>query len=70
MFCCRCGDAIEPPARASIKTTCLPCGEQEAKAARKSWCVVQEYGKGPYQFITATSAPRTLRETNQKHIRS
>jgi len=51
-------------------TLCLPCGEDAARAERKGWCVVQEYGKGPYQFITRESAPRTLRETNQKQIRS
>jgi len=31
---------------------------------------VQEYGKGPYQLVTATSAPTTLKQTNQKELRA
>lgn len=69
-LCKVCGDEIEPPARAQIKSTCLFCGEDLARAERRSWCVIQEYGKGPYQFITQSAAPTTLRETNQKQIRT
>ena len=45
------------------------CGERDAIAERKSWCVVQEYGKGCYQFVTSESALRTLKQTNQKNTR-
>jgi hypothetical protein len=45
------------------------CGEDAAQAERNSWCVIQEYGKGGYQFVTATSAHATLRGTNQKNPR-
>jgi hypothetical protein len=34
------------------------------------WCIVQEYGKGPYQLVTSTSAPVTLKQTNQKELRT
>lgn len=68
-LCVVCTDEIEPPARAQIRNTCLLCGEEAARVERLSWCVVQEYGKGPYQFITASAAPTTLRQTNQKQTR-
>lgn len=68
---CRiCGDDIEPPARAAIKTLCLWCGEEQAKIERKSWTVVQEYGKGGYMFVTPTAAFTTLKQTNAKEIRT
>lgn len=35
-----------------------------------AWGVVQEYGKGGYMFVTAESAPVTLKQTNQKEIRT
>lgn len=49
---------------------CLLCGEDAARAERKSWTVVQEYGKGGYMFVTPASAKRTLTQTNQKNLRS
>ena len=67
--CCMCGDDY-PAERAALGYRyCLFCGEDLAREERKSWCVVQEYGKGPYQFITASAAPTTLRQTNQKQPR-
>lgn len=71
-LCVVCGDEIDPPERAYVllKSTCLFCGEDMARAERQSWCIVQEYGKGPYQFITESAAPTTLRQTNQKQIRT
>ena len=50
--------------------TCLNCGEAQAKAERNSWCVVQEYTKGNYQFVTSAQAPTTLRQTNPKENRA
>ena len=68
--CACCGDDF-PTERFNLGyRTCLPCGESQAREDRKSWCVVQEYGKGPYQFITADAAPTTLRQTNQKQPRA
>lgn len=49
---------------------CKACGELQAEAVRKSWCVIQEYGKGAYQLVTPTAAQTTLRQTNQKAIRT
>lgn len=68
---CRiCGGEF-PAARKALKyTTCLKCGDGVAVQERRSWCVIQEYGKGGYQFVTSSAATRTLRETNQKHTRS
>lgn len=68
---CRiCGDEIDPPARARLVPLCLWCGEEAAKAERKGWCIVQEYGKGNYQYVTASAANVTLKQTNQKEIRT
>jgi hypothetical protein len=46
------------------------CGEQAAQVERKSWTVVQEYGKGGYMFVTSDSARKVLTQTNQKNLRS
>lgn len=48
---------------------CKPCGEQDAVSVRKSWTVMQSYGKGNYQFVTPTTAMSDLRNTNQKDTR-
>lgn len=68
--CTTCSDFFSAARRRVGYRTCLPCGEASAATDRKKWTVVQEYGKGAYQFVTATAAPQTLRETNQKNPRS
>ena len=68
-ICRSCGDDI-PPARARLGyKLCLFCGEEAAQAERGGWTVIQEYGKGAYQFVTPRAVLRTLRETNQKQVR-
>ena len=67
--CCVCGDDY-PAERAQLGYRyCLPCGDDIAREERKSWTVVQEYGKGGYMFVTDDSAPVTLKQTNQKQLR-
>ena len=69
MRVCRCGDPV-PSGRVALGyRTCLVCGEEDARVARAGWCIVQEYGKGAYQYVTSNSARQTLRETNQKQPR-
>lgn len=68
--CISCGEIINPKRAALGYKLCLLCGEEYARAERQSWCVVQEYGKGGYMFVTADAAPTTLKQTNQKAIRS
>jgi len=75
MFSCvHCGADVHP-ARVELLLSdarpvlCLDCGEHAATAARRSWTVVQQYGKGPYQFVTRDAAFLTLRQTNQKQLR-
>ena len=74
--CTVCGKSINPPKRAQLqrehkqRLTCLACGESDARGERASWCVVQQYGKGPYQLVTNTAAKSVLRGTNQKNLRS
>jgi hypothetical protein len=68
--CEACGDDVHVARWQLGYHTCRACGDQLAREARLSWCVVQEYGKGPYQFVTSASAPRTLLDTNQKSPRS
>jgi hypothetical protein len=68
---CRiCDDDIDPRRYAIGYRVCLWCGEEAATTERMGWCVVQEYGKGPYQLITKEAAPITLKQTNQKDIRT
>ena len=70
IFECRtCGDDVSPERRALGYKLCLFCGEEYAREERSSWCIVQEYTKGNYQFITDTSAMTILKQTNPKNIR-
>lgn len=67
--CVVCGDDV-PLARWRLGyRVCLFCGEDAARAERRSWTVVQEYQKGGYMFVTADAAKRTLKQTNQKNLR-
>lgn len=67
--CADCGDDFPAERYMLGYRVCLLCGEDRARAERASWCVVQEYGKGNYQYVTPTSAATTLKQTNQKHLR-
>ena len=69
LACRQCGDDVAENRWELGHHLCLWCGEEAARAERKNWTVVQEYGKGGSMFVTATSAPLTLRQTNQKQIR-
>ena len=67
--CVDCGDDV-PTAR--YQAFCIFCErdrEHMASEQRSSWCIIQEYGKGNYQYVTPTSATTTLKQTNQKHLR-
>jgi hypothetical protein len=70
--CPHCGDDVssERWALGEDYQLCKSCGEMQAQEARESWTVIQEYGKGGYMFVTAAAAARTLKETNQKQLRS
>lgn len=67
--CRECGDEFPAERWALGYRVCLFCGEEAARMERKSWCVIQEYGKGNYQFVTPNSAYTTLKNTNQKQLR-
>ncbi len=67
--CNVCGDEFPAERRALGYRCCLFCGEDMARAERKSWTVVQEYGKGGYMFITPAAVSTTLKQTNQKNLR-
>jgi hypothetical protein len=67
--CVECGDEF-PAERWSLGyRVCLFCGEEAARSERKSWTVVQEYGKGCYMFVTPAAVSKTLKQTNQKMLR-
>lgn len=66
---CHCGEDIEPRRAQLGYRLCLWCGEANARQARKSWTVVQEYTKGNYQLVTSSAASVTLRQTNPKENR-
>lgn len=67
--CWGCGEEVMAKRWELGHRLCLKCGEAEAIRQRQSWCVVQEYGKGGYQYVTQEKAEQTLKQTNQKRIR-
>lgn len=69
-ICSVCKATFSPLRRKAGYTMCMTCGDKDATKQRASWCIVQEYGKGGYQLVTSSAAARTLRETNQKQVRS
>ena len=68
--CVDCGDEMSTERYQAFCKFCERDREMSANTERLSWCVVQEYGKGPYQLVTATSASTTLKQTNQKELRT
>jgi hypothetical protein len=48
-ICRTCGDPIIPVARAAIKSTCLPCGEQEARRVKHT---IVPMAKSNYVVVT------------------
>ena len=69
-LCRDCGDEMSTERYHAFCKFCERDREMSANTERLSWCVVQEYGKGPYQLVTATSASTTLKQTNQKELRT
>ena len=67
--CIDCGDDVHSERWALGYKWCKFCGEDRARIERESWCVIQEYTKGNYMFVTNASAPTTLRQTNPKENR-
>ena len=67
--CWTCGDDVSSERRALGYKLCLFCGEEYAQQERSAWCIVQEYTKGNYQFVTDESAYSTVRQTNPKNIK-
>lgn len=68
-----CIDCKDDMPTARYQAFCISCErirERTAQAERKSWTVVQEYGKGCYQFVTSNNARQVLTQTNQKNLRS
>ena len=68
--CVDCGDEVHIERWSLGYRVCMFCGEDRATTERMSWCIVQEYTKGNYQFVTATQAPITLKQTNPKENRA
>ena len=68
--CIDCNDEMPTERYQAFCLFCERDREHSAQTERRSWTVVQEYGKGGYMFVTADSAKRTLTQTNQKNLRS
>ena len=47
-FCRTCGDDVQPGRSLLGYSTCLPCGDEEAKA--RKFTVMPAYSKGAYQL--------------------
>lgn len=66
--CHTCGEEIDPPARAQIYTTCKACGEKDATAARRSWCVLTLHKQGPMLFTPAFAREAAIGANNKGGI--
>lgn len=51
MNCIDCGDRVAPKRAQLGYRVCMPCGEQNARAERKAWCVAPMH-KSNYMLIT------------------
>lgn len=49
--CPHCGEPVNPKRAALGYRTCLPCGEQDARAERAGWCIAPLH-KSNYMLIT------------------
>jgi hypothetical protein len=63
--CPRCGDDIDPRRTALGYCLCLWCGEDEAKAERRSWTVLTPHKQGP-MFFTSDFAREAAKGINNK----
>ena len=50
--CPQCRGPVDPRRVALGRKLCLPCGEDEARAERRSWCVVPMH-KSNYMLLTS-----------------
>lgn len=66
--CSVCDDDIDPPARAQIYTTCKACGEKDATAARRSWCVLTLHKQGPMLFTPEFAREAAIGANNKGGI--
>jgi len=67
--CAECGDVLDVRRAKAGYVTCMGCGDSAATQERKGWTIIQQYGKGGYQFVTQESAHLALKQTNQKQPR-
>ena len=70
IYCRVCSGEVHPARSVLGYRVCMKCGDRVARDERAGWCIVQTYGKGPYQFVTREAAPKVLMDTNQKSPRS
>ena len=63
--CTECGDDYPTDRYFLGYTTCLACGEANAREARKSWTVAPMH-KSNYMMFTAESAREDLKGINNK----
>ena len=61
---CLCGEDVVPARVTLGYKTCLPCGEQAARQARKGWCVAP-LNKSNYILVTD---PSLLKGLNPKRV--
>jgi len=68
--CLACGDDIRIERWQLGYRFCLFCGEDQARAERASWTIIQEYTKGNYMLVTPANVHTTLKQTNPKENRA
>ena len=59
-YCHKCGDDVQPKRTLLGYTTCLPCGDAEARKVK--FTVIPAYSKGAYQVVS----PADIAHTNPK----
>lgn len=64
-ICPQCGDDIDPRRYALGRRLCLPCGEDAARAERRSWCVLTPHKQGA-MFFTSQFAREAVAGINNK----
>jgi len=65
--CPHCGEPVNPKRAALGYRTCLPCGEQDARAQRAGWCIAPLH-KSNYMLITNRQDLAGLNNKGEKKL--
>lgn len=63
--CTSCGEKVAAKRAQLGYRVCMPCGEENARTERKSWCILTPHKQGA-MFFTAANAREAARGINNK----